>query len=87
MGENNQILQEMIKELQKKLPDGRPIGITFSTEEKKYYYDTVTGKIITCDDLAYQIVEKILDGKVNEIVQLSESENLIESIRNIINVI
>ena len=31
MGENNQILQEMIKELQKKLPDGRPIGITFST--------------------------------------------------------
>ena len=32
MGENNQILQQIIKELQKKLPDGRPIGITFSPE-------------------------------------------------------
>lgn len=42
------------------LPEGKPIGITFATTNKKYYYDTTTGKILECGDIEYQIIGKIL---------------------------
>ena len=35
-----------IEDLKKLLPDGKPIGKTFETTNKFYYYDTVTGKIL-----------------------------------------
>jgi len=45
------------------LPEGNPIGLTFATKNKKYYYDTTTGKILECGDVEYQIISKILDNE------------------------
>ena len=48
-----------IEELKKMLPDGNPVGITFKTQNGYYYYDTVTGKVLACQKVEYEIIEKI----------------------------
>lgn len=53
-----------IEDLQKLLPDGKPIGKVFETTNKFYYYDTVTGKILECQKYEYELVEKILEGNL-----------------------
>ena len=47
-----------IEELKKMLPDGNPVGITFKTQNGYYYYDTVTGKVLACQKVEYEIIEK-----------------------------
>lgn len=72
MQERDEVLDSKLKELRKYLPDGRPIGLTFSTSKQKYYYDTVTGKIVVCQDLEYRIIQKLLEGKLEDIRQIGE---------------
>lgn len=80
-----------IEDLKKLLPDGKPIGKTFETTNKFYYYDTVTGKILECQKYEYELVEKILDGNLGELYSYSDKElfryenaidNLICAIKN-----
>lgn len=57
---NEELIGNKIDLLMSLLPEGKPIGITFATTNKKYYYDTTTGKILECGDIEYQIIGKIL---------------------------
>lgn len=82
-----EFLNLKIKELQDILPDGQPIGITFSTKNRKYYYDTVTGKIIECQDLEYQVIQRILEGKLEDIKKIGDSQQLVKIIDEIIQLI
>lgn len=80
-----------IEVLKKLLPDGKPIGVTFKTKNGRYYYDTVTGKILTCQKVEFALIEKILAGRLEELLSendYSESDymealdHLIEAIIN-----
>lgn len=65
-----------IEDLQKLLPDGKPIGKVFETTNKFYYYDTVTGKILECQKYEYELVEKILEGNLGVLYSYSDEELL-----------
>lgn len=87
MQERDEVLDSKLKELRKYLPDGRPIGLTFSTSKQKYYYDTVTGKIVVCQDLEYRIIQKLLEGKLEDIRQIGEVKQVSKILDEIINLI
>ena len=61
-----------IEELKKMLPDGNPVGITFKTQNGYYYYDTVTGKVLACQKVEYEIIEKILAGELEKVLYTNE---------------
>lgn len=87
MYKNNELLDSKLEELRNYLPAGKPIGITFSTPKQKYYYDTVTGKIIACQELEYQIIQKLLEGKLEDIKQIGEPEKVGKILEDLINLI
>lgn len=85
----NDNLKINLEKLKKSLPKGTPIGLVFETKNKKYYYDTVIGKIFICNSVDYYIINKILLNNIDDIVECKEfSENeLIQSVVNIISMI
>ena len=38
------------------------LGITFSTSNSKYFYDTKTEKVFSCEPLQYNILNDLLNG-------------------------
>lgn len=87
MLENDKLVDSKIEELKGFLPNGKPIGITFETHNKKYYYDTVTGKIVVCKELEYEVIQKILEGKLDELNQIGNPEQTVRILDEIINLI
>lgn len=59
-----------INTLKSVFPYGKPIGITFETVNKKYLYDTNTGKVIECEEVEYLLLQKILAGSFDEMEEL-----------------
>ncbi|MNZ63993.1 hypothetical protein D3C78_821520 [compost metagenome] len=65
-------ISEKIDELKKVLPKGELLGLTFETEQNKYFYDTVTGKVMVCEEVEYRIFEFLLSGKVEDLYTLGK---------------
>lgn len=79
-----------IAELKKLLPKDRPIGKTFKTKKGYYYYDTVTGKILACQKIEFEIVEKILAGEEWEKISLKNEyseKDYVKALDHIVNAI
>lgn len=59
-----------INMLKSAFPDGKPIGITFETANKKYLYDTNSGKVMECGEVEHVLLQKILTGAFDEVEEL-----------------
>lgn len=79
-------MENYIEKIQEKIDveHGHRLGIAFATRNKKYMYDTGTGKVFECEENEYKILKELFDNnklpdslmKVNEI-QLQEAyENI-----------
>ncbi|GIO84645.1 radical SAM protein [Paenibacillus faecis] len=70
------VLSAEIDKLKKILPKGKLLGLTFETEQNKYFYDTVTGKVLICNEAEYKVFEKLLSGEIDEIYYLATKYDL-----------
>jgi len=54
--------EELIQYFEKLVPDRNwnRLGTTFQTEQMKYYYDNGTGKVFSCEDREFLVIENIL---------------------------
>ncbi|WP_242949468.1 radical SAM protein [Clostridium pasteurianum] len=68
----------------------RALAKLFKTDSSCYIYDTGTSKVLNCSEFEYRILEKIITGKIDEIVNLKNEvseEEYFEAIINIKNAI
>lgn len=85
-------IEEMQKYLNKKKEERKIVhlGKLFCTENKGYFYDTGTGKVLELDDSAYQILEKFFYDKeffikddldsLKELLEIAVQETLFQAI-------
>lgn len=45
--------------------NNKKYGMTFNTKNNNYYFDTATGKVVSCNDREIEIISNILLGKVD----------------------
>ncbi len=71
------------------LPQDKPIGMTSETKKKIYFYDTVTGKILECNEAERLVLDYILSANIEKIPDLYSlySSALVCAIDNIITAI
>lgn len=68
-------INEYIQYFKNNTNQPKPLAKLFKTDRSKYIYDTGTSKVMNCEKLEYQILEKIIDGKINEILDIKASDN------------
>lgn len=61
---------DTINFLKEKYQYHAPLAMTFQTVERKYLYDSGTGKVIDCDAVEFDILEIIISGKYDAIAKL-----------------
>lgn len=85
----NNDLKINLEKLKESLPKDTPIGLAFETKNKKYYYDTVIGKIFICNNVDYYIINKILSNNIDDIAECKKfsEDELMQSVVNIISMI
>lgn len=60
---------------------GQKYGMVFHTQENNYYYDTATGKVVSCDDSEIEIVERVLSGESSIEIEGSKNKDFEEFIK------
>lgn len=59
-------------------------GKCFKTKEKKYFYDTGTGKVCECEQEEYELLNTLIDNNnYNKVVEMLEEPQYLEAIENI----
>lgn len=58
----------------------------FKTDSKCYIYDTGTSKVLECTELEYSILEKIITGRVDTIIELKNESTKDEYLEALINI-
>ncbi|URZ01769.1 radical SAM protein [Clostridium felsineum] len=64
----------------------KPLAKLFKTESVGYIYDTGTNKVMSCGKYEYDILQKIVDGKINEISNIKDDvdvNNFYEALENV----
>ncbi len=82
-------LSSKLDELVKLLPEEKPLGLVFETKEKKYYYDSITGKVLVCGEWEYKIISNILDGEFerNYLIAETHPDGFEDAVNNVIDAI
>lgn len=63
-----------------------PLGKLFKTTSNSYMYDTGTSKVMMCSHVEYSILEKILNGQIDEIMEIGSNYNedeFVEALENV----
>lgn len=62
----------------------KPLAKLFKTDLNNYIYDTGTNKVLSCEKNEYEILEKIISGELEEIIQLdTKDEKFHEALVNV----
>lgn len=64
-------IKDYIEYFKNNINQPRPLGVLFKTDKVYYFYDTGTSKILSCEKLECEILQKIISGKLNEIYDIS----------------
>ncbi|AGK96019.1 radical SAM protein [Clostridium pasteurianum] len=88
--ESSSKIDEYISYLKKNTNQPRALAKLFKTDSSYYIYDTGTSKVISCSEFEYKTLEKIISGKIDEIVNMRNDvsdEEYFQAIENIKNAI
>ena len=67
---------------------GYRLGITFSTRNKKYMYDTGTGKVFECEEIEYRVLKELFENsRIMDSIEGVSKSQLQEAYKNIWNLV
>ena len=65
-------MMDYVEKIQEKVDvaHGHRLGMAFATRNKKYMYDTGTGKVFECEEAEYKILKELFDnGRITDSIK------------------
>lgn len=83
-------MMDYVEKIQEKVDvaHGHRLGMAFATRNKKYMYDTGTGKVFECEETEYKILKELFDnGRITDSIEGVNDTRLQEAYENIWNMV
>ena len=83
-------MMDYVEKIQEKVDvaHGHRLGMAFATRNKKYMYDTGTGKVFECEEAEYKILKELFDNsRITDSIEGVSDARLQEAYENILNIV